>query len=112
MKCFTCRHFDGDMEGRTCRAFHMRHKKTCWEPKAHIRSCNNCFHYVSDGMGMCCSIQMGLDCYHNNDEPWKHWKSKTIVCPKFGVWDVECASKHSCETCEDTQFIKANEMAI
>ena len=35
-----------------------------------------------------------------------------ITCPKWGTWNVDCESKHSCEDCEDTQFIKQEEMRV
>ena len=41
--------------------------------------CYTCSHWKRDSDGFnCCVISKGLDCYHNNNEPWKWWKPKNI----------------------------------
>jgi hypothetical protein len=49
--------------------------------KAKGKCCENCIHWQKEPGSKwdawdvaCCTISMGLDCYHNKDEHWKHWK--------------------------------------
>ena len=41
----------------------------------------------------------------NSDKGW------LVKCPKWGI-DIDCLSKSSCEECEESQFIREEEMVL
>jgi len=43
------------------------------------KACDSCVHWQLEDAHKpwntpCCVIEMGLDCYHNKEEHWKHWE--------------------------------------
>lgn len=61
-------------------------KKTLVKRNKNEVLCDSCIHYIWDNdingpmdePVQICNISKGLDCYHNRDEPWKHYE-----CPEF-----------------------------